>query len=290
MKLQELEPRHLRALYTKLKAHGLSARTQDSGLSARTILHVHRVIRKALADGLGEYVSVNVADAKAARPSQPAAASISALDPAGVHRLLDAAEGSPYRSLFALALYTGMRRSELLGLTWAAVDIEGGALSVTQGLHRLTGNGLVAATPKTSKSRRRIALSPDASAILKAQHVHQAEQRLRAGPLWQVTDYVFTRADGRPIDPDAATHAFRRIADAAGFQGLRLHDTRHTHATLMLAAGVHPKIVSERLGHATVQITLDTYSHVLPGLQEAAAMAFDAGLRSARAVAEPTGV
>lgn len=271
LRLQELEPRHLRGLYTKLK---------ERALSARTVLHAHRVIRKALADGMGEYVSVNVADAKAARPDRPAVTTFRALDAAGVHTLLEAAEGSPYETIFALALYTGMRRSELVGLTWAAVDLDAGALGVTQGLQRIYGKGLVETPPKTAKSRRRVALSPQAVAILKRQHARQAEQIVNIGrDLWAKGDWVFTRPDGRPLDPDEVTHAFTKLARACDFRGLRLHDLRHSHATLMMANGVHPKIVSERLGHATIQITLDTYSHALPGLQEAAALVFDEGLR-----------
>ena len=135
--------------------------------------------------------------------------------------------------------------------------------------------------PKTARSRRRVALSPEVVALLRAHRARQAELRLAVGPVWQEGGWVFTRPDGRPLDPDEVTHAFARTIKAAGIAGVRLHDLRHTHASLMLAQGVHPKIVSERLGHASITITLDTYSHVLPGLQEAAALAFEVGLKPA---------
>ena len=103
---------------------------------------------------------------------------------------------------------------------------------------------------------------------------YQMVQRLALGSAWQDTGFEFTKADGRPLDPEKVTKAFAKVIKAAGLKDIRLHDLRHTHASLMLKAGAHPNVVSERLGHASVNITLDTYSHVLPGLQEDAALRF----------------
>ena len=204
---------------------------------------------------------------------------MSVLDTEGIPKFLAMADDSPYLTVFLLALYTGMRRSEMLGLRWQDVDLDSVALFVTQGLHRVIGGGLVVTQPKTPQSRRRIALSQDIVTLLRSHRARQAAARLEAGPAWQDGGWVFARRDGRPIDPNDVTRAFTRIARAAGLHGVRFHDLRHTHATLMLMHGVHPKVVSERLGHSTITITLDTYSHVLPGLQEAAAQAFEEGLR-----------
>ena len=265
---------------TPQQVQGIYAQMLGRGLSARTVLHAHRVLSEALAHAVKwGLVARNVANA--VDPPKPQRKEMSTLDSEGVARFVRAAQKSPYLALFTLAIYTGLRRSELVGLRWQDVDLAGGALSVTQTLQRVHGQGLLMLQPKTARSRRRVALSPEVVALLRAHRARQAELRLAVGPVWQEGGWVFTRPDGRPLDPDEVTHAFARTIKAAGIAGVRLHDLRHTHASLMLAQGVHPKIVSERLGHASITITLDTYSHVLPGLQEAAALAFEVGLKPA---------
>ena len=154
-------------------------------------------------------------------------------------------------------------------------------LSVTQTLIRISGKGLQVMEPKTARSRRLISLPPSAVALLTGLKVKQREHRQALGMEWNDSDYVFSRLDGSPIDPDTVTHAFADIIARTGLPHVRLHDLRHTHATMMMEQGVNPKIVSERLGHASVVITLDTYSHVLPGLQYEAALKFEEGLRKA---------
>lgn len=267
--LEHLAPRHIQGLYGVMS---------ERGLSARTILHTHRVLKEALGHGVRwQILSRNPADAVI--PPRPLRREMSVLDTDGISKFLAIADDAPHLTIFLLALYTGMRRSEILGLRWPDVNLDSAALSVTQGLHRVIGEGLVATLPKTPQSRRRIALSQDTVSLLRFHKARQAAARLEAGPAWQDGGWVFARPDGRPIDPNDVTRAFTRIIRAAGLHGVRFHDLRHTHATLMLTQGVHPKVVSERLGHSTVTITLDTYSHVLPGLQEAAAEAFAEGLR-----------
>lgn len=177
-----------------------------------------------------------------------------------------------------LALLTGLRRGELLGLRWQDVDLEQGAIHVQQTAQRIHGQGIVFRHPKTRLSRRSVALSPDAVGVLRKHRRAQAERRLLAGPAYHDHDLVFATGLGTPLEPGNVRRDWLRIVKAADLEGLRLHDLRHAHATLMLRAGVHPKVVTERLGHASVNITLDTYSHVLPGLQEAAAAAIDRAL------------
>lgn len=152
-------------------------------------------------------------------------------------------------------------------------------LSVTETIQRVKGRGLVSLAPKTDRSRRSVSLPPDAVALLSGLKVKQREEREAFGMVWTESDYVFSHIDGRPFHPDTVSHTFADIVKKAGFPHLRLHDLRHTHATMMMEMGVNPKIVSERLGHASVVITLDTYSHVSPGLQEEAALKFGEGLR-----------
>ena len=127
----------------------------------------------------------------------------------------------------------------------------------------------------TSHSRRRIALSPSLSLVLRQHKAEQETQRALLGKPLTDGDFVFAHPDGTPLDPSTVSHAFNKIMRKAGLPNIRLHDLRHTHASLLLQAGVHPKIVQERLGHSSIRVTLDTYSHVIGGLQEVAAQLFD---------------
>jgi integrase len=145
----------------------------------------------------------------------------------------------------------------------------------------LGGRGLFFSEPKTQRSRRGVALSRETAAVLAQHRRRQLESRLNLGPAYEDHDLVFADPLGRPVPPYRLSQRFARVAKAAGVAPLRFHDLRHTSATLLLKAGVHPKVVSERLGHAGVSITLDTYSHVLPGLQEEAADLMDSYLKTA---------
>jgi len=179
-----------------------------------------------------------------------------------------------------LAVLTGMRRGELLGLRWGDVDLEGATVNVQQTAQRLSGQGIVFRQPKTRLSRRSIALSPAAVHVLRQQRRRQAEARLLAGSAYEDRDLVFASGLGSPVEAGSLARTWSRITSAADVGHVRFHDLRHAHATLLLRQGVHPKIVSERLGHASIAITLDTYSHVVPGLQAAAAAQLDALLEA----------
>jgi len=146
---------------------------------------------------------------------------------------------------------------------------------VRQSIVRITGEGLKVVVPKTAKSQRLVTLPSSVVALLSALKATQKDVLESLGIPWNECRFVLSHADGIPFHPDTVTHSFARIRREAGLPHVRLHDLRHSHASLMLAAGVHPKIVSERLGHSSVMITMDVYSHVLPGLQEAAAEAFE---------------
>jgi integrase len=162
------------------------------------------------------------------------------------------------------------------------VDLDASLVRVVSTLQRIDGR-LQQVEPKTDRSRRTVALPGFALEILRAHRKKQAARRLVVGPAWADLDLVVDRGDGRPMDPGHLSHAFGRIARRAGLQGLRLHDLRHAYATALLAAGVHPKIASEALGHASVGFTMDAYSHVLPTMQKQAAHAIQAALGAARA-------
>jgi len=271
--LAELRPAHLQAYYAKALTEG-RVDGKPGGLSARSVLHHHRVLSEALSHAVKwGLVTRNVA--KAVDPPRPERVEMNALDADGVWRLLEAAQGTPYHPMLHLAIYTGMRRSEILGLRWMDVDFRMATISVVQVMHRLRGGRIVFQEPKTQKGRRLVDLSPTAVLALRAHHERQEAKQDMLGLALAGSDLVFSQPDGSPSLPDTLSHAFAKIAARAGLPGVRLHDLRHTHATLMLRQGVHPKVVQERLGHSTIGVTLDTYSHVTPGLQRAAAMTFD---------------
>jgi integrase len=172
--------------------------------------------------------------------------------------------------LLRLAATTGMRRGEVLGLRWRDVDLQRGVLQVVQ--QRVRGaDALTYGPPKTSRGRRRIDLDPATVSAPREHRRRQLEDRLAFGPGYIDADLVFARADGSPLDPDVVSRSFERLARRVGLTPIRFHDLRHTHATLALAAGIHPKVVQERLGHSSVSITLDLYSHAVPAMQADAA-------------------
>ena len=202
------------------------------------------------------------------------------LDSQGVHELLEASRDTMYYPFLHLAIYTGLRRSELLGLRWKDVDLDMAALYVVQTAHQLKGGVIVYQEPKTAKGKRQVSLSPTAVLALRAyMEKVEAGRDILGIPLLTPDSLVFSHYDGSPMHANTITHAYLKIARGAGLQGVRFHDLRHTHATMMLKANVHPKVVMERLGHSTIAITLDTYSHVVPGMQEKAALAFDEMLK-----------
>ena len=173
-----------------------------------------------------------------------------------------------------------MRRGEVLALRWQDIDFLFGQISVNRTLHRLQGGkygdgSYVFTQPKSERSRRTIALSPSVILTLKDYKEKQTVIRAKLGTSLKDDDLVFSNLKGEPLRPNTITRAWSMLAARAWVKVIRLHDARHTHASLLLKQGVHPKIVQERLGHASIQITLDTYSHVGPGLQEAAAAQFE---------------
>jgi len=263
--LTQLRPEHLQKLY---------AAKLNSGLSARTVRYIHVVIHKALQTAIKwGLASRNVADGvdvPRARRSE-----MQTWNEDNITLFLEAAKNTSYYALFYLALFTGMRRSELLGLKWNDVDLIFGEVSVTRSLHHLRDGSYIFTEPKSAKSRRTIALPPSAILTLREHHEKQKLERVMLGIPLTGDDLVFSQLDGKPLRPNTVTRAWTMLAGRAGVKVIRLHDARHTHASLMLKQGIHPKIVQERLGHATIAITLDTYSHVAPGLQAAAAKHFD---------------
>jgi integrase len=280
IQLGDLRPAHIQRAYAEdLSVQGRKDR-RAGGLSARTVLQHHRVLREALAHAVRwQLIARNPADAVA--PPKPARHEMRVLNREEAQALLATATGDPLFTLIHVALATAARLGELLALRWSDMDAQTGTLRIVRTAQRLPGQGIVFHTPKTHRSIRPIALSPVTLRILKTHRVAQAEDRLAVGSSYDNDDLVFANALGRPLDGTAVTKRFQRLAVRAELGHLRFHDLRHTAATLMLSAGTHVKVVSERLGHATINITLDTYSHVLPDMQRDAAIALDALLTDA---------
>ena len=174
-----------------------------------------------------------------------------------------------------------MRQAELLGLKWRDIDLEDAGLQVRATLQKVGGMFIFTA-PKTQRSRRRVAMTATAVEALKRHRTRQARERLALGPAWQDNDLVFPDAVGGPMEGRyVLRHYFRPLLRRAGLPPIRFHDFRHTTATLMLTQGIHPKVVSEMLGHTTIGITMDIYSHVLPEMQREAAHTLDRLLQDA---------
>jgi len=272
IQLKDLQPYQLSDYYAKKCSNGRA--DGKGGLSARSVVYHHRIISKTLDYAVKMGVVVrNVASV--VEPPRVARVTMKTLSTEEVQRFLDAARETDYYVYFSTLLYTGLRRGELLALRWRNLDLNRGSLTVVATAYKLGNGDYIIKEPKTAQSRRSVTLPPSLVELLKVYRADQELLRVQLGVSLEADDFVFIRPDGSPINPSAVTLAFRRIIKRAGLRDIRIHDLRHTHATLMLKAGIHPKVVSERLGHANISITLDIYSHVLPGLQEAAAEKFD---------------
>lgn len=270
--LSKLQPQDIQAM---------EARLLERGLSPRTIQHTHRVLHEALKYatkwGLLFRNPAEAVDPPRVVKKEPITPSAGA-----VQELLDLARQTPWYALFCFAAYTGCRRSEILGVRWEDIDFDRGTVSIVQTTHRVTGKGIIIQPPKSAKGRRSIALDAATVAVLRAHRTKQLAHRLQLGDAYEDNGLVFAGPFGKPQEPACVTRPFRRMADQVGLQGVRLHDLRHFHATTLLKTGTHPKVVQERLGHATISTTLDTYSHVVPGLQEQAAKSFAEAMEAAK--------
>ena len=251
VKLSKLTPARLQGFYRdKL----------DSGLSPRTVQYLHVVLHRALKQALRwGMVPRNVSEA--VDPPKVASRDVSPLSPAQARVFLDAARVDRLEALYVLAIHTGMRQGELLGLKWDDVGLDAGVL-------RVRGT-------KTTRSRRSVKLSQTALQALQGHLQRQLGEMDRAGSSWQENGLVFATQSGTPLDRHNLLRQFKRLLKEAGLPVMPFHNLRHTCATVLLSKGMHAKFVQELLGHSNIAITLDTYSHVLPGMGDGLADAMD---------------
>jgi integrase len=271
VQLQKLSGSQINALYAKLALCG--KKDGKSGLSPLTIRHVHAVLHRALKDAVRwERLTRNpIEAADPPRIRGDGTKELKTWSAVQLRAFLEFTKEERLSPLWHLLAMTGMRRGEALGLLWEDVDLENGRLSVRRALIP-SGALVVVSEPKTARGRRSIALDPETVEVLKRQAGQQLADQIAQGDEWIDSGLVFTKEDGTAWHPEVASRCFRQALQRSLLPPIRLHDLRHTHATLALQAGVHPKVVSERLGHASIAITLDLYSHVIPALQEEAAV------------------
>jgi integrase len=275
IQLSKLRPLHIQQLHTDLRTKGRM--DGAGGLSPKTILQIHRILSESMKHAVGlQLITQN--PCQLVRAPQVRRKEFATLTPDETRSLIAISEtaDSVYGDAIILAVHTGMRMGELLGLKWEDIDLDEGKLAVRRTLQHVPPNGFVFQQPKTPKSRRTVPLGATAIEALRRQRRRQVEERLLLGPDYSEPDLVFASGVGTPIFAGNIRRAFERLLELARCPRIRFHDLRHTHASLLLARGVHPKVVSERLGHASIVITLDTYSHLLPTMQEDAVREFDA--------------
>lgn len=281
-RLTDLERPIIERAYAELFARG---GRHGRSLAPKTVQYCHGVLRRALEDAVLDGL-LDDNPARSARPPRHDPADDELDDDLQVWtgeeaaRFLAFVDDHPWRALWHLALGTGARRGELLGLRWADVDLDAAevrirrSLSVVDGVARLLGT-------KTSRSRT-LSIGDAVVSAVRRHRDEQSEIRAAASRWEDRWGLMFTEADGGPIDPMRLTNEFRELVRRAPVSVIRLHDLRHTHASLLLAAGVPIKVVSDRLGHTTIAMTMDVYGHVLPAMDADAAARLDAVLRARR--------
>jgi len=273
--LQSVKPADLTSLYARLLRNGRADHRAGTGLSQRSVAYVATILGKCLGAAVrGDLLISNPAE----RAEVPRAASsgrqhenMRTWSSEDIARFLKLTGTHRFNAAWLALSTTGLRRGEALGLSWASVDLAASRISITRTLVDLDGDEPVWSDPKTARGRRSIALDPGTVAVLRSVRAGQAQERLLCGSGYVDHDLVFAHPDGRPLHPERFSRTFGEQVARHGLPRLSVHGLRHSWATLALQAGVHPKVVQERLGHSTIGITLDVYSHVLPSMETDAA-------------------
>ena len=266
--LSKLHPTKIDTAYRQIR---------DKGVSGRTALHCHRVLRQALGWGVKKgLLTKNRTDA--VDVPKPERNEMRALTAPETQMLLDAARSTDLYDVVFVALGTGLRLGEILAVRWSDYDADEGSLQIVRSLAYLTGKGLTFTPTKTHRSDRALRLSAETIAVLGDLRKRQVESRLALGPAYEDGDLIFCGPTGTPRPPYAVSHAFRDLARDAGLLPLRFHDLRHSFASALMRAGLPVKAVSAALGHSSATLTLNTYQHITPDFEAEAANLIDSFL------------
>lgn len=268
--LNNLNPIHLQKFYSDLLG---------KGLSPTSVRRIHQVCRSSL-KWAQQIKLIPKNPAESVSPPKKSSPEMKIWSVEEVEKFLECARGERFYTLFLLALHTGLRQGELLGLRWSDINFEQGVVYVRRAVQRNSKGLVIKEEPKTSKSRRSVYVSPSVVEELKRHRRRVKEEMMKIGRT--DVDLVFPNQLGNIQEPRKVIQHFHRLIERAGVPKIRFHDLRHTHASLLLQQGVHPKIVSERLGHSNISITLDIYSHSVPSLQKQASEVFDSLLKKGR--------
>ncbi len=265
IQIQKLTAQHVQSAYAKIL---------KDGYKPATVRAIHAVLHKALGQAVRWHlVGRNVCN-EVSLPRVPKF-EIHPLTKEQAQKLLDVARGDRFEAMLVLALLTGMRRGEILGLRWSDIDFESGTLHIRRSVNHITGYGFIETEPKTAASIQVIPLPEVVIDVLRQHRLYQLEAQSQAGAKWQERDLVFCNKIGGFFSLSQLYQQYRKLLSDAGLPRLRFHDLRHSAATILLTLGIHPKVVQERLGHSKIAMTMDTYSHVLPTMQEEASERLD---------------
>ncbi len=272
LRIEKITPTHLLAFYANLQENGIRDDGLPGGLSEKTILHYHRLLSSILNDAvMWQVIPSN--PASRVRPPKVPKKIAKHFDEQQTMAVLNALENEPlkYKAAITLTIFTGVRKGELAGLEWQDVDFTEGTIRIERSTQYVTGVGIVTGPPKTEQSKRLISVPVSVMALLKQYKTHQAQERLKVGDLWQGTERLFTTWDGRPMHPVTISKWWKKFLNRHGFPHIPFHGLRHTSATLLIGQGLHAKTISDRLGHSTIGITMDTYGHFLKSADQMAA-------------------
>lgn len=280
MRMKDLNDRAIRNFYHSLKEPNARKDDRDGALAAMTILHSHQILSSILEKAVRwGYISNN--PAKRVERPKVARSQIKCYDENDLDRLILAAEKAPvkYRLMIYIAISTGLRRGELMGLRWDRIDLEASLLTIDKARQYVTGVGSITKKPKNEFSVRTVTLSETAVKLLKTHKEMQDQERENAGSLWKDTGWVFTQWNGEPMHPDTVSKWFANFLKRSGLSHIRFHSLRHSSASVAIAAGVNMKTVSNRLGHASISTTMDIYGHPIKRADKEAAEKLDRVLR-----------
>lgn len=260
MKLQQIKPLHIQQFVNKLN---------NSDLSSSTVLSYFRVLNAAINQAV-KWQLLLYNPCEAITPPRNKQSKMMILDQEEIQILLNESKDHIIYPVIVLALLCGLRRGEILGLQWENIDFYSGTIHLENNLVR-ANNKVILKETKTATGRRAVDISTNVVDVLKKIKKQKMHYKQLYGSSYHDNNFVCTWEDGRPFRPDYIPKAFAKILANADLPKIRFHDLRHTHASILLKSGVHPKVVQERLGHSSISITLDTYSHLVPSLQRSAA-------------------